>query len=142
MFYVQSISLYMNFGGDGGGRTWSTVHFLFIIKKHGKSTRAWPILKSNSTSFWFNNLFPWMNNKKIKKRGPQNFKERGAKRWCNWVKMSRVAPCDIPTLYGQSPYLWGRRGLWARIVLIFFILHFPTLTFLYFKWRLLQEFSS
>ena len=35
----------------GGGRTYSTVHFLFIIQKHRKSTRACPILKSNSTSF-------------------------------------------------------------------------------------------
>ena len=26
--------------------------FLFIIKKNGKSTRAWPMLKSNSTSYW------------------------------------------------------------------------------------------
>ena len=24
----------MNFGGGAGGRTWSTVHFLFIIKKN------------------------------------------------------------------------------------------------------------
>ena len=40
---------YMNLGGC----TYSTLHFLFIIKKNWKSTRAWPILKSNSTSFWF-----------------------------------------------------------------------------------------
>ena len=33
-----------------GGHTYSTVHFLFIIKKNGKSTTARPILKSNSTS--------------------------------------------------------------------------------------------
>ena len=39
--------------GGMGGCTYSTVHFLFIIKKNGKSTRAWPILKSNSISFWF-----------------------------------------------------------------------------------------
>ena len=26
---------------------------VFIIHKNGKSTRAWHILKSNSTSFWF-----------------------------------------------------------------------------------------
>ena len=40
------------FGGVWGC-TYSTVHFLFIIQKNGKTTRAWPVLKSNSTSFWF-----------------------------------------------------------------------------------------
>ena len=44
MCYVQDISVYMNLGGYGGGCTYSTVHFLFIVKKKGKSTRAWPIL--------------------------------------------------------------------------------------------------
>ena len=29
------------------------LHFLFIIHKNGKSIRAWPILKSNYTSFRF-----------------------------------------------------------------------------------------
>ena len=44
-----------------GGSTNSTVLFLFIIKKNGKSTRAWPILKSNSTSFWFKkNFLGWI----------------------------------------------------------------------------------
>ena len=68
MFYAQNISIYMNFGGYRGG-TYSTVHFLFIIQKNGKSTRAWPILKSNYTSFWF--FFPRMNSKNVKNRGPQ-----------------------------------------------------------------------
>ena len=45
------------FWGVWGGRTWPTVHILFIIKKNRKSTRAWRILKSNSTSFWFNFFF-------------------------------------------------------------------------------------
>ena len=39
------------FGGVWGGCTYSTVHFLFIIQKNGKSTRAKPILKSNYTSY-------------------------------------------------------------------------------------------
>ena len=33
MFYVQNILIYMSFKGVCGGRTWSTVHFLFIIQK-------------------------------------------------------------------------------------------------------------
>ena len=45
------IYIYMNFGGYGGGRTYSTVHFLFIIQKNEKSTRG-AIIKSNSTSFY------------------------------------------------------------------------------------------
>ena len=47
------------------------LHFLFIIQKNGKSTRAWPILKSNSTLFSFRTIFPRMNNKKFTKRGPK-----------------------------------------------------------------------
>ena len=69
VFLVQNISIYMNFGGTGEC-TYSTVHFLFIIQKNGKSTREWPILKSNSASFWFKTFFPRINNKKLMKRGP------------------------------------------------------------------------
>ena len=43
--------------------------FLFTIQRNWKSTRAWPILKSNSTSFWFKTFFPWMNNKKNYEKG-------------------------------------------------------------------------
>ena len=45
--------------------------FLFIILKNRKSTRACPILKSNSTSFCFTFFFLRMNNKKNLKRGPR-----------------------------------------------------------------------
>ena len=51
-------------GGEGGGEvTWCTLQFLFIIHKDRKSTRAWPALKSNSTSFWFwkNSFWFWKN---------------------------------------------------------------------------------
>ena len=51
--------------------TWSTVHFLFIIENNWKSTQAWPILKSNSTSFGF--FFSRMNNKNFRKRGPHSY---------------------------------------------------------------------
>ena len=54
--------------GDGGD---PPVHFLFIIQKNGKSTRAWPILKLNSTLFSFRTIFPRMNNKNFMKRGPK-----------------------------------------------------------------------
>ena len=37
--------------------SYSTVHFLFIIQKNRRSTRAWPIVKSNCTSFWFKHFF-------------------------------------------------------------------------------------
>ena len=55
---------------------WGDVHgppyiFFFFIQKNGKSTRAWRILKSNSTSFWSKKNFPRMNNKNFAKRGPQ-----------------------------------------------------------------------
>ena len=71
MLYVQNTSKYMHFRGDWGGRRGSPIHLLFIIQKNGKSTSAWPILKSNSTLFSFRTIFPRMNNK--------NFTERGAK---------------------------------------------------------------
>ena len=54
-----------------GGWRGSPVHFLFIIQKNGKSTRAWPILKSNSTLFSFRTIFPRLNNKNFTKRGPK-----------------------------------------------------------------------
>ena len=59
------------FLGLTGERHMVHLHFLFIIHKNGKSTRAWHILKSNSTLFWFNKFFPRMNNKKITKSGCQ-----------------------------------------------------------------------
>ena len=58
-------------GGTGGGQRGSPFHFLFIIQINGKSTRAWPILKSNSTLFSFRTIFPRMNNKNFTKRGPK-----------------------------------------------------------------------
>ena len=64
------IDIYTFWGGRGGRRGFP-VHFLFIIQKNGKSTRAWPILKSNSTLFSFRTSFPRMNNKKITKKGPK-----------------------------------------------------------------------
>ena len=51
--------------------TWSTIHLLFIIHKNEKSTKARPILKSNSTSFLCLEKFPRMNNKKFRKWGPK-----------------------------------------------------------------------
>ena len=45
------------FWGVWGGCTYSTVHFLAYYSKNGKSTRAWSILKSNSTSIWFEFFF-------------------------------------------------------------------------------------
>ena len=54
----------------GGGRRYMVhLHFLFIIHKNAKSTRAWQILKSNLSSFWFKNSFPRMNIKKFTKKG-------------------------------------------------------------------------
>ena len=70
MFYVKNISIYMNFGEYGGGHN-STIHFLFIIQKNKKSTRAWSILKSNSTSFWFTSFFLEWIIKILWKGGPR-----------------------------------------------------------------------
>ena len=43
--------------------------FFVYYSKIGKSTRAWPILKSNSISFWFKFFFLRMNNKKNYEKG-------------------------------------------------------------------------
>ena len=48
-----------------------TWHFLLIIHKYWKSTRAWPILKSNFTKFQCLKKFLRINNKKFRKWGPQ-----------------------------------------------------------------------
>ena len=68
MFYVQNISIYVWILGVWRRCTHSIVHFLFIIQKNGKSTRAWPIVKSNSTSFWFKNFFLGWIIKNLRKR--------------------------------------------------------------------------
>ena len=95
MFYGQNTSIYINFGGDGGGHTWATYHFLFIIQKYGKSTRPWPVLKSNFTSFWFlKKILAWII-KKLRKGGPKNVQwgarqENGGRqilamlKWAGW----------------------------------------------------------
>ena len=132
MFYVQNISIYI---WISGGRDVHGPPYIFcLLLKKRKKYKSMTYTKSNSTSFFFSRT-----NKKNNKSGPQNFKERGAKRRCNWANMSRVVPCDTPTLCGQSPCLWGRRGLGERNILFFFFIHFPTLTFSYFKSILLQE---
>ena len=41
---------------------WSPVHLLFITQKNRKSTRAWPIFISNSTTFWFFFFRGWIIN--------------------------------------------------------------------------------
>ena len=47
------------------------VNFTFIIHKNGNMTSIHPILKSNSTSFMFNNIFYGMNIKIVTSlRGP------------------------------------------------------------------------
>ena len=63
----------INFGGGmGWGVTCFMLHFLLIIYKNGKSIRAWPILKSNSTSFSFNFFFLGWIIKKHEK-GPHSY---------------------------------------------------------------------
>ena len=66
------IDIYEFWGVQGGGGA-NKFHrtFLFVIKKNIQSIRAWPIFKSNSTSFWFNKKFCRMNNKNFRKRGLQ-----------------------------------------------------------------------
>ena len=122
MFYVQNILIYMN-NGERWGCTFSTVHLLFIIQINGKSTRAWPIIKSTSTSFWVKQFFLGSIIKKLQ-RGPLNFNERHR---CNWAKKIRVAPCDTPTLCIQYPCLWGRRGLVLEIFTFFLFHSFPNI---------------
>ena len=54
MFYVQNILIYVNFGGYVlQGDVHGPKYIFCLLKKNRKSTRSWPILKSNSTSFWF-----------------------------------------------------------------------------------------
>ena len=66
--------------------------YFFIIHKNGKSTRAWHILKSNSTSFWFTSFFPRMNNKNFMKRG-----QKGAQLLCLY-EVSMVVLVDFKVI--------------------------------------------
>ena len=56
------------FGGVQGGCTYSTVHFLFIIKKKEKKYKCMTYTK---IKFYIILFFPRMNNKNFRKRGPQ-----------------------------------------------------------------------
>ena len=57
----------------GGTRGMYIFHRTFFVyySKNGKSAIAWPILKSNSTSFWFEIFFPRMNKKIIYEKRAQ-----------------------------------------------------------------------
>ena len=90
-----NISIYINFAGVQEEHTWSTVHFLFIIKKKWKSKRAWPILKSNYTSFWFKKRFPRINNKKFMKR-------RHKSGLLFLYKVKKEAPISLQSEYSSS----------------------------------------
>ena len=57
MFYVQNISIYMNLGWGMGVMYIFHRTFFVYYSKNRKSTRAWPILKSNSISFRFTFFF-------------------------------------------------------------------------------------
>ena len=85
--FMSKIYLYIWILGYGGGRTYSNVHFLFIIKKKGKGTRTWPILKPNSTSFWFNVFFLGWIIKILQKGGPRPYLGLGLNSYffTNWV---------------------------------------------------------
>ena len=71
-WFRTNIYIYQFQGFTKGGGERFTSHFLFIINKNKKSTRSWPILKSNSTSLWFTKKVPRINNKKKLKRGPRS----------------------------------------------------------------------
>ena len=131
--------IWMSGGGRGGDVHVPPYIFLFIIQKNEKSTRA-PILKSNSTSFWFKNFFSRMYNKKNEKRRPLNFKER---RRCNSVKICIVARVIPPHCVDNLlAFEEGGDSVPEIFTYFFFIIHFPTLTFSYFKSILLIEYLS
>ena len=55
------IDKYQFWGFVGGGGYMVHLTFFSSIHKNGKSKRAWPILKFNSTSFWFlKNILGWI----------------------------------------------------------------------------------
>ena len=62
--FVQNIWI----SGDTGGMYMVHRTFFVYYSKNWKHTRAWPIIKSNSTSFWFNFFFSRMNNKNWSKK--------------------------------------------------------------------------
>ena len=51
--------------------------FCLLLRKTEKSTRAWPILKSNYTSFWFKEFYPWWIIKKLGKGGLKTLRKGG-----------------------------------------------------------------
>ena len=68
-FGPKYINIY-EFGGYGGMYIFHSTFFVYYSKKH-KKYRAWPILQSNSTSFWFNKNFVGWIIKILGKGGPR-----------------------------------------------------------------------
>ena len=71
---LQNIYVYIyiyEFQGVWGGRTWSNVHFLFIIQKHGKSTRALNLYLNQILDHYDFKKIPRINNKNLRKWGPR-----------------------------------------------------------------------
>ena len=58
----------MNFGEDGGGCTWSTVHFLFIIKKKMEKVQEHDLYLNQIIHHFDFKKIPRINNKKFMNR--------------------------------------------------------------------------
>ena len=56
-----------------GVRTYSTVHFLFIIKKKTDEVQEHELYKNQILHHFDLIFFPMMNNKKFTKRGPHSY---------------------------------------------------------------------
>ena len=123
MFYVQNISIYMNNGEVGGDVHFPPCIFVYYSKKNEKVQEHDLYWNQILHHFDLNNFFLGLIIKKLRKGSPEILIKGGARRRCNWAKMSRVAPCDTPTLCGQSACLWGKNGLGARNIFYFFIFH-------------------
>ena len=141
MFHGQNISIYIYILGVAvGGCVHGPPYIFCLLLKKWKKQKSMTYTKIKiyivQISFIFLELI-----KKLRKGAP-NLKERGARSRCSRANMSRVASCGTPTTVWTISLPLRKEGTRCQKYLLFFIMHFPTLTFSYFKSLLLLEFSS
>ena len=140
-FYVQIISIYMNLEGSVGDKHRPPCILVYYSIKR-KKFKSMTYTKIKFYTIVINFFFLGWIIKTLIKGVPLILKKWGARRRCNWTKMSRSCSLWYPNTVWTIALLFRKEGTRCQKYLHFFYPLFPNITFLYFKWLLLLEFLS